>query len=378
MGELVPFRSAASAAATPTTVQGSVDAAINAFHERCFDRFRKRNTAKGHTPTYVKKCLDHFCALLAYTGKSVFEIQEADYEAWCDNLANVRHNHRNTQRTKQAHVRQVIKYLFNAADIQSEAQRLFGQHIALFAHPDNSIIHTVEDETEGRRTPITQDEIDTLFAWFDDRIERSLTDAPREFRALCRDKVMVFAMYLYGLRAGEVGPITTDDWRPNAELPECGEYGYLSVRFGKGANGSGKRTRQCPSTDPSIAPLMEWYLQAIRPLYDPIAKPGFERHVFLSERGTPMTVGAIESRIAQHLTAAGFPPGKYTPHSFRRSMVTHELICGMGIEFAKDMAGHVKSDTTWTYGQVPKDLTMRAAARLARRRADTLLKSGKT
>lgn len=377
MGELVPFRSAATAAATPTTDQGSVDAEVNAFHERCFDRFRKRHSSKGYTPKYVKKCLDHFCALLAWVGKPVFVVQEADYEAWCDDLANVRHNHRNTQRTKQAHVRQVIKYLFKAPDIQSEAQRLFGRQIALFAHPDNSIIHTVEDETEGRRTPITQDEMDKLYASLDARIEKSLTEAPREFRALCRDKVMIFAMYTYGLRASEVGPITIDDWRPDHELPECGTYAYLNVRYGKGAKGSGKRSRPCPSTDPLITGLMDWYLQAIRPLYDSIAKPGFERHVFLSERGTPVTVGTIESRFAQHLKAAGFPEHKYAPHSLRRSMVTHQLICGMGIEFAKDMAGHADSATTCIYGQVPRDITMRSAARLTRQRADALLKSGK-
>ncbi len=331
-----------------------LDPLVAAFQARCFERFKSRHVARGLVEKYSLRCLRTFEYLLLWCQKSLLDVEEADYEAWCQHLAMELRLKQSTQRTYQKGVRQVIKYLHGANDLQNEAMRDFGHRISLFAHSDNSIVHTVEDESAGRLRPMSHEEITRLFKSIDANIEQAVIETPRTVRALCRDKVVIYVMYLYGLRVSEVGALQFEDWRNHPDIPECGDYAYLSVRYGKGAKGSGKRHRLVPTTDVTLVDLMIWYRKQIRPLYK--AKPGHENQVFLSEHGVRLSGSSIQARLALHLEAAGFERNQFSPHSLRRAMVTHELMRA-GFEFVREKAGHQSARTTQIYGQVPLDHT---------------------
>lgn len=371
MAEILLFKTPAVEHEIPRAAP--LDPEIAAFHGRCFERFKARHVARGLEGKYSHKCLVAMQHLLAWSQKPLFAIEESDYEAWCGHLASERRLRRSTQRTYQKGVRQVIKYLHGSADLQNEALRDFGRRMALFAHPDNSIVHSVEDESAGRLRPMSHEEITILFDSIDRRIEQAVVEAPRTVRSLCRDKVVFYVMYLYGLRVGEVGALEFDDWRPDPGLPECGDYAYLSVRHGKGAKGSGKRHRIVPTTDVMLVDTMLWYRQDVHTLYT--AKSGHENRVFLSEQGIGMSGSSIQARFALHLEAAGFERDKFSPHSLRRAMVTHEIMRS-SFEFAREKVGHKSARTTQIYGQVPHDHTRQVVRGLIIKQLDDLKNRG--
>ena len=335
----------------PATADPSQEAAAQ-FQTQCFERFNANSSARGHSTLYVRRVLNTMTRLLQWTGKYVFEIQEADYEAWCEYLATEAKCAQSTRRTYQNAVRKVVAYLCDATDLQNEAQRLFGARITRFAHADNSIAHRVEDESAAGRNPMTHEEIQTLFDSIDARIECALNEKPREYAALARDKALIFILYQYGLRASEVGALQFRDWSADPANPECDRYALLRVRFGKAARGSGKRHRTVPSTDPDIVELVDWYRTEIRPLFK--VQDALTNTVFLSERGGPISGSSIHARFAKHLQAAGLGGRGHSPHSLRHSMVTHEVMRS-GPEFARAMAGHASAHTTSLYTNVPKE-----------------------
>jgi len=66
--------------------------------------------------------------------------------------------------------------------------------------------------------------------------------------------------------------------------------------------------------------VMEQYVEEIRPVY------GFDDHpaLFLTERGGRIASDFVTERFADYRDAAGLAV-ELTPHSFRRSYVTHLL-----------------------------------------------------
>lgn len=245
----------AFASTPPTPTESNVSDRDEAFLEIAFTRFRNRGLAKGHEPKYTNQLLQTFRSFLAYVGKPLVEVSESDYETWSAELANVRRLAMSTRRTYQKAIRLVIAYLHDTADIQAEAVRLLGGRLTKFAHADNSIVHVVEDETAGRRRPMDDDELDKFFSGFTERIAHAEAEAPRELRALYRDKAMFFVMYATGVRSKELCALDVEDWRSDPKIPELGRYAYLSVRKGKAAKGSGPRHRLVPTTDYRLGPV---------------------------------------------------------------------------------------------------------------------------
>lgn len=357
---ILPFPSAAPQPANPSS---PVEAEAAALQERCFAAYRNRSGSRNLCPEYVEKCLASVRDLLRWCGKSLAQVREADYEAWTVYLANERHLATSTQRTYQKGVRQVFKLVVTRQELQNEAVRLFGERIELAAHTENSIVRTVEDETSGERPPLSHDEMECLFAAIDEAIDLAEIERPRAVRGLQRDYTVVFTGYVYGTRVSELTKLVPDDWRPSPDLPELGRFGFLHVRHGKGANGSGKRNRLVPTTHAGYPPFLQWYLAHVRPLYAPKAGP--RDPLFYNERGGALSPSSIQKSLKKLLDAAGLDPTIYSTHTLRRSMCQHEMMRAP-TELARAKAGHQSAATTQIYGQVPVEHLRKGAARLVR------------
>lgn len=351
-----------SATAAPTPAP--VDPAVAAFQTRCFDAYRNRCTSRGLTPTYVEKCIGSVLALLRWSGRTLTTVTEADYEAWTTHLAKERGLHSTTQRTYQKGVRQVFKHVVKRQDLQNDAYRLFGQRIELVAHAENSIVHAMEDESAGRRPPLTHDQMEHLFNSIDAAIDRAEIERPRAVRGLQRDYTVIYTGYVYGLRVSELVGLRPDDWRPSPDLPELGRFGLLHVRNGKGSSGSGKRNRLVPTTHATYSSFLQWYLAHVRPLYRADAGPSDP--LFFNERGGPLTDASVQKAFKRLMNAAGLDPTLYSPHTLRRSMCQHEMMRAP-TELARAKAGHASSATTQIYGQVPAEHLRKSSARLVRK-----------
>lgn len=334
----------------------------DAFLATCHERLGNNHAARGFTPGYTKGCRESLGRLLHWSTKTLVELTPAIYEAWCAALG-ARGIKRSTQRTYQSRVRQTIQYLHAQIDLQNDAERLFGQRMALFAHRGNSLVHKLKDETEGRRRPMSYEEVDRFFEALDREIEHAEIHQPRRLRDLQRDKALFFFMYVQGVRVDEVSECQIGDWSKSHTLPEAGKYARFRVRQGKGTKGSGKRSRTILLSDIRLANVMAWYERDIRPLYTP--KPGHERAWFFSERGMRLSARSVQARMAENVARAGLQGLDFTPHTMRRNMVSHESARG-GVEFAREKSGHQDTATTMIYGQVPFEHLERRANRLVR------------
>ncbi|MBY4599717.1 tyrosine-type recombinase/integrase [bacterium BD-1] len=359
MSNVVPLRQAPLAA--EVTPAASVQSEASAtFQAMCLNRFLINSKARGHTTDYINQVLSTVRSFLGKVGPLEM-VTEAAYEAWTADCALVLKNARSTQRTKQKHIRRFIEYVHGAQDIQNEAHKTFGSRIVLFAHKRNSIIHTTENEAERRTPAFTSEEVGQFFDHLDADAERAMTEAPREVRALLRDKAMFYVFQEFGTRVSEVGGITWGDWEADPRIPNCGPYALLHVRQGKGARGSGKRARVVLATDRQVKDVMQWYREKAYPMFGIKITPAAP--VFPSERGKGISRGEVAARFTRALASAGLDGRDLTPHSLRRFMVTTAVLRG-GHEFARQKAGHKSGITTQLYTHIPFEQYATQARRL--------------
>ena len=132
-----------------------------------------------------------------------------------------------------------------------------------------------------------------------------------------RDYTMIVVAGESGLRADEICHLDTRDL--------FYEHSCLQTRYGKGANGSGKRVRKTIFT-PFAQETMRVYETAIRPAF-PGAKT--QAALFLTERGDRVEYAGIWNNlrtIARAARTAGLDlPHKFSWHSLRKSFATNFL-----------------------------------------------------
>ena len=163
----------------------------------------------------------------------------------------------------------------------------------------------------------------------------ALLGAPRVVEPLgLRDRAMIELLYASGLRVSEIVGLPRD----RVDL----DAGILRVR------GKGGRERLVPFGR-SAAAWLSRYLTEVRPGLD---KKGSE-HLFLSERGGPMTRQRFWQLLEKYRVAAGIR-GRLTPHSLRHSFATHLLEHGADLRALQMMLGHADISTTQIYTQVSR------------------------
>lgn len=147
-----------------------------------------------------------------------------------------------------------------------------------------------------------------------------------------RDAAMLHTMYAAGLRVSELVGLKLAD----LSLP----HGYLS------AYGKGRKRRLVPIGAPACAAI-ERYLTEVRGRH---AAHG-ERHVFVSERGKPLTRQAFWKNLRVYGVAAGITK-RFTPHTLRHSFATHLLQGGADLRVVQTLLGHSDIATTQIYTHV--------------------------
>lgn len=150
-----------------------------------------------------------------------------------------------------------------------------------------------------------------------------------------RDRALVELLYGSGLRRQEA-----------CDLVLAGlDFEHETVRI----VGKGGRSRTVPLTEPSVAALRDWVLDA-RPQF--AAKAGrAPDSVFLTRSGRPMDGSAVYRVVARRLRAMGRGGG---PHLLRHATATH-LLDGDGegggahLRVVQEVLGHASLATTQRY-----------------------------
>jgi integrase/recombinase XerC len=155
-----------------------------------------------------------------------------------------------------------------------------------------------------------------------------LLDIRDESPLALRDKAIMEIFYSSGLRLSELAGLRWDQIDSAA--------GLITV------TGKGNKTRVVPLGSYAAAALAQW--NRVRGQFAGFDEPC----VFVSNRGTPLSVRTIQSRIRHWARRQGLPQ-KVHPHLLRHSFASHMLESSGDLRAVQELLGHADISTTQVY-----------------------------
>ena len=155
-----------------------------------------------------------------------------------------------------------------------------------------------------------------------------LLDIPLETPLAVRDKAIMELFYSSGLRLSELAALHWEQLDMSS--------GMVTV------TGKGNRTRMVPVGRMASEALLEW--RKVRGRFASFEEP----HVFVSQRGNPISPRTIQSRIRHWAKHQGMPQNVY-PHLLRHSFASHMLESSGDLRAVQELLGHADISTTQVY-----------------------------
>jgi len=155
-----------------------------------------------------------------------------------------------------------------------------------------------------------------------------LLDIPTDTPLAIRDKAIMELFYSSGLRLAELAGL---HWQ-QIDLPS----GMVTV------TGKGNRSRMVPVGRYAVDALLEW--RKVRGQYASFEEP----HVFVSQRGNPISPRTIQARMRYWAKHQGMPQNVY-PHLLRHSFASHMLESSGDLRAVQELLGHADISTTQIY-----------------------------
>jgi integrase/recombinase XerC len=228
----------------------------------------------------------------------------------------------------------------------------FAQVPSQVCHEWNTVAHLNDYEGRPERRPLTYDEVQRLFDFADDRVERVSRSGRKGALAALRDAQMIKTCYAFGLRRTELSRLDLADLRPNPHVSEWGTYGSVHVRYGKAIRGGTPRRRTVlavPEFDWAINGMRQWVEHA-RPIFNAADHPA----LWLTERLSRLSTKDIDKNFKALRDGAGLDSA-LTLHCLRHSYVTHLIEFGYPERFVQEQVGHAYAATTAIYTSVSND-----------------------
>lgn len=155
-----------------------------------------------------------------------------------------------------------------------------------------------------------------------------LLEIPCDTPLAIRDKAIMELFYSSGLRLSELAGLRWEQ----LDLAS----GMVTV------TGKGNRTRMVPVGRMASEALLEW--RKARVNFASFEEP----HVFVSQRGNPIAVRTIQTRIRHWAKHQGIPQNVY-PHLLRHSFASHMLESSGDLRAVQELLGHADISTTQIY-----------------------------
>jgi integrase/recombinase XerD len=285
-------------------------------------------------------------AFFASTGTLAWEVTEEHVAAWQEKLIEAGLAVA-TRRAYLGFVRTFYDYLRDHAHVPLSPDELragvpptalqvkYGRALVQPVSPWVSATYSADDATTDRYLP-TREELRGFFGWLRRRIEAARKPLP-----LARDYALYRLLYHSGLRANELVHLTVKDIRLETLV--------IHVRVGKGANGSGPRSRWVPMLY-KIDGVLRIYLKEVRGKLDSNAD---NKVLFVAEGGGPIQYSTVRNRLSLLISEAqadGVMLEAFAPHDLRRAFATHFYEeYPTKVELLREILGHSSVNTTMRY-----------------------------
>lgn len=338
------------------------------FEQELVDQYCLALAAAGMTDGHVASDRAVLFELIRFLGRPVWTAAPEDGDRFLVWLRRERRQAKSTVQGKAWAVSQFFEFVI--VRYQGDLHALTG-HVVI--QPIDEFNRPAKADQGSPRIPPPSADIEALFgAW-----RASLPEA-RKYLPAARDYLAASLWRRAGLRINETVCLDIRDWRP-----DLGEHGKLHVRFGKGSQGRGPKTRLVPGIN-AVDDLIDWWLTDVRHQFggdwdDPDAPllPSERRD---ADTGACLRAGpdALRSGLA-HAVATWLPAwggGRLTPHGMRHFCASSLYERGMDLKAIQELLGHDWLSTTTRYIHVHADhiekawttANTRVAARLSQPR----------
>ncbi len=204
--------------------------------------------------------------------------------------------------------------------------RWLAQHIELPANPVDGI--KAPKKTKSLPKALGADDAVNLVAYH-------VSDAPK----LAANRAMFELLYSSGLRVSELVALDVQDFG-DRNPPSLGWVDLAQAEVH--VTGKGNKQRIVPVGGPAIEAIRAWL--AVR---GQLVKTD-PRPLFLTERGTRMSVRLVQLRLKAHAQTMGIPSDVH-PHVLRHSFATHVLQSSGDLRAVQEMLGHSSIAATQVY-----------------------------
>jgi site-specific recombinase XerC len=195
--------------------------------------------------------------------------------------------------------------------------------------------HRQRADEAGRLAALPKEE---TLSYFFAALRESLTTC-RKWSTAARDYATFQVLYCVGLRVNEAVSLDVHDVHFS-----LGPMGKLHVRKGKGARGSGPRSRWVPMLN-GLDEILKWYVNEVRSQFS-----GDGAALFLAESGERLSARSVRSSLQRKLARAGLGGGdRFSPHGLRRACATHNCEQGLDLLAMQELLGHDYIGTTMAY-----------------------------
>ena len=326
--------------------------------EAMLEGWRNQMLARNLSAGTVEARLNQVRAFFAHTGEFPWAWTPALADEWFADLRSVRHVAVSTVRNYQGGLRGFCGFVTDPGyGWAAECERRFGSFPIQVINEVNSAAHVADSEAEPRKRAFTREELQALFDYADDQVQRRRTLGRKGWLTAFRDATLLKTAYAFGLRRTETRMLDVADFGPNPSAAEFGDYGVVYVRYGKAKRGSPPKRRSVLTVWPWIVPVLQQWFGEVRPLLaadNPAAWP--------SERAVRIGGNAVDLALRQARKGLGLDP-VLDFHSLRRSYVTHLIEDGWDARFVQEQVGHEHASTTSLYTCVSSDYRTRTLRR---------------
>lgn len=335
------------------------------FEQELVDQWALALAASGCVDSHICHQRSVVLELLRFVGRPVWSVQPEDVDRFVKAL-RVARQAPSTVKDKAWAIGRFFEFLIARyrGDIHALTGYVVEQPVDEFNRPSKTDYQTI-------RVPPCDEDVEALFAAWRD----SLPGA-RKYLPAARDYLAASLWRRVGLRINETVMLDVRDWRA-----DLGPNGKLHIRFGKGSQGRGPKSRMAPGIN-QVDELLAWWLTDVRHQFgDDWSTP--DAPLLPSERRDPDTgacvrIGANALRTGLTDAVATWLPawhGRLTPHGLRHYCASSLYSSGVGLQAIQQLLGHTWLSTTTQYVHV-QDQHIEAAWDRANQRVSARLTTG--
>lgn len=310
------------------------------FEQELLDQYALAVAAAGVTDRHVVNDRAVVFELIRFLGRPVWTTAPEDADRY---LAWLRQKRCQAKSTVESKARTIARFFdFVIARYQGDIHALTGCAVT---QPIDEFNRPTKAEYGAPRVPPAEDEVEALFCGWRDALAGT-----RKYLPAARDYLAASLWQRAGLRIAETVMLDIRDWRR-----DLGEHGKIHVRYGKGSQGRGPKTRLVPAIN-EVGALLEWWLADVRHQFgddwddsDAALLPS-ERRDRDSSRCTRVGPEALRAGLAGAV-ARWLPAweGRLTPHGLRHFCASSLYARGMDLKAIQDLLGHEWLSTTTRY-----------------------------